>query len=109
MATDTTVPVRVEAEAAARVQKLGLQREFEAMLEHTRQTVPNLREIEATLYRDPDDPEAPRVIITAWKNGPGAPDDPTERDWDAWEVRNFPPDVFRWFSFNALSWDDYGR
>jgi hypothetical protein len=108
MAT-TTVHVRVADDAAARIKELGLEKEFEAMLEHAKQAVPDLRSIEVNLYYDPGEPGEPRAVITAWQKGTPALDDPTEKNWDHWVVRTFSPDVHRWFSFEALSWDNYGR
>ena len=46
MATTATIPVNVSAEAAARIAELGMQREFEEMIEHAKQTaarIPGLR------------------------------------------------------------------
>jgi hypothetical protein len=109
MTTTATVPLHVETAAAGRINELGLQREFEAMVAHTRQTVSNLRSIEVKLYDDPDEPGQPRLTIIAWRNGPQEVDDPTHREWDAWVIQTFPPWVLRWFGFDALSWDECGR
>jgi hypothetical protein len=109
MAMAASIPLQVAPEAVARVAELGMQQEFEAMLEHARQTVANLRSLEVTLYHDEYEPGQPRVVITAWKHGDPSEEETTERDWDAWVVRAFSPDVFRWFSFDALYWDHHGR
>src|SRR4051794_24974808 len=49
MSSTVDGPVTVSPEAAARVAELGLQREFEQIVEHTRQTIPGLRRLEVTL------------------------------------------------------------
>jgi len=54
MSATTTVPVTITPEAAARLAELGLQAQLEQMVEHTRQTVPDLVCIELT-YREPYD------------------------------------------------------
>jgi hypothetical protein len=96
MAT-TTVPVTVEPEAAARVAELGMQAELERMLEHTRQTVPGLRAIEVQLALPYDTGDETSIIIQATMEDPHLEDDPTDTEWDKWQVRTFPPDVCRYF------------
>ena len=63
MATSTTVPLTVLPEAAARVAELGMQAEFERMLQHTRQTLPGLRSIRVYLAEPYDTDNEPRVVI----------------------------------------------
>src|SRR5205807_2017132 len=46
MNASTNVPTIVPPEAAARIAELGMQPEFERMLEHIRRSVPDLRRIE---------------------------------------------------------------
>jgi hypothetical protein len=92
------VPTTVSAEAAARVAELGMRREFEQMLDHARQTIPNLSAIDVTRYDDPDEPGQPRVLIGFITDTPS----PAEKDeawwrWTHWEVQAFPPHVLRWF------------
>ena len=65
MATSATVPVTVSAEAQGRVAELGLQKEFEQMLEHALQTVPDLRRIRVELEEQTDEIDDPLVVIWA--------------------------------------------
>ena|ERR1043166_3780485 len=110
MATTTAIPLSISPEATARVRQLGMEREFEMMLEHTRQTVPSLRRIEVIEYDDPEiDPTGSRVIIMAWKDEPPVVGDPTDRLWGRWQMDTFSPDIFRWFDFEAIPWEYYGR
>src|SRR5436309_1183639 len=99
MSTTTNVPVTITPEAAALVAELGRQQEFEQMLEHTRQSVPNLHSIEVTRYDDPLDDS--RVIITASIDEPWRGDVSASRNWGRWFVTTFPPDVCRYFSFDT--------
>jgi hypothetical protein len=91
MAT-TTILVTVTPEAAAFIAAVGQQREFEAMLERTKQTVPGLRAIEVELD---DTPETgpPGVIIWAHRDDPGPGRDRTDWNWGGWKVGTFPPEV----------------
>src|SRR5262249_38438551 len=97
MSTTTNIPVKVDPEAAARVAELGMEREFQEMLDHTREVVPGLRFIEVELHHYPDDPSDERIVIISVRNLPGPGDDPTDRQWGAWFVRRFPPEVCRHF------------
>jgi hypothetical protein len=100
MTTSATAPVTVTPEAAARVQELGMQREFEQMLEHIRQTVPDLLRIEVELQYLVDEPETPpAVMMYAYR--PYNPDDlglHITREWDDWRTDCFGPEVRIYFS-----------
>jgi hypothetical protein len=109
VAAPAMIPVQLATDALARVDELQMQRQFEAMLEHTKQSVPDLQTIEVTLYRDPHEPDEPRIHITAIKAGPSSPNDPTWDNWGHWFVRAFPPEVCRWFGFDVDYRDDHGR
>jgi hypothetical protein len=97
MTPTSDIPVTITSEAAAHVVTLGRQREFEVMLEHTRQVVSELQAIEVTLVEPYDWGDDPRVIIEATKAGPYQGDDPTQRQLGAWKVRTFSPDICRHF------------
>jgi hypothetical protein len=92
-----TIPVNVAPEAAARVVALGMEREFQEMLEHTRETVPGLRAIEVELHYHPENPSDERIVIISVRNLSGPGDDPTNRQWGDWFVRRFPPEVCQHF------------
>src|SRR5262245_14007910 len=96
MATATLVPITVESDAAARVAELGIQREFEQMLDHARQTVPGLRCIRVTLEYDPHGAEEPGLVIWSHRDRPSSLDyDSTDEEWGMWFVTAFPPQVCR--------------
>jgi hypothetical protein len=97
MSATTTIPVTVELDAAAHIAELGLQREFQEMIEHTKQAVRGLHAIEVVLDRNPEAPDDLGIVIWTHRTHPGSEDDPTGRDWGAWLVRAFPPDVWRHF------------
>lgn len=109
MTAPATIPVEVSPEAAARIEELGMSKEFEAMIEHTKQTVAGLHTIQAGLYGDPYEPGEPRIVITAWKDGPGTVDDRTRGAWVDWYVETFSPNACRWFSFQVDYRTDHGR
>jgi hypothetical protein len=100
MSATTAISVHVAPDAAARVKELSLQRELEAMLEHTRQTVPHLYCIEVSRYDDPEGLDEPMVVITAWQYGPASEDISIHDKWGDWFVHTFPPSVCRYFGFS---------
>jgi hypothetical protein len=102
------VPVEVASDAAARIQELGFQGEFEMMVDHTKQIVTDLLSLEITLYEDPDEPGEPRIVITAWREGPGTVSDPTRSKWVDWYLETFPADICRWFLFEVDYKDNHG-
>src|SRR5579885_1176489 len=107
-----TIPVTVAEDAAARVAELGMQHEFEQMLEHTRQTISRLRQLRVTLEYDPVHPkDDPQIVIWAHREvvpPNGSPDLP-EWEWNAWQVRTFPPQVFQHFVLLTVEGDVDGR
>ena len=92
MATGTDIPLTVSDEAAALIAEWGMQREFEQMVEHTRQTVPGLKSIAAIADFGPcgDDPG---VILCSLRADPGPGHDRTDWDWGSWQIATFPPQV----------------
>jgi hypothetical protein len=87
-----TIPVTISDEARARVEELGLQREFEMILDHTRQAIPGLRALDVTL-QDPTTPgDWPGILLRARRPYEGELD-LTGRQWDAWMIQQFPPRV----------------
>ncbi len=96
----TDVPVTVTDGAAAHIAALGMQREFEQMIEYTRLTVPDLERIEVILDGGPCGND-PGILIWAHRPDPGPGDDPTDRNWGGWQIGAFPPEV--WKNFTMLS------
>ncbi len=90
------IPVTIEADAAARVEELGMQAEFELMIEHAKQAVPGLRFIRVTLEYDPEWPEnEPRVVI--WARRDDLSVEPStavlNKELANWRGHRFPPQV----------------
>src|SRR4051794_12684223 len=93
MSAATTVPVTITPEAAARLAKLGLQAQLEQMVEHTRQTVPDLTRIDIT-YLDPYGTGMdPGIGIEPTNKRPFLPENPISQKWDPWAIDKFPPQV----------------
>jgi hypothetical protein len=92
MATDTTIPVEVSFDAKVHIARLGLEREFEEMLEHVKQTVSGTRWIDVTLEDSPEEPGDLGVVISPHRPHPGG-NDPAHRQWDSWVIETFPPEV----------------
>jgi len=97
MSAIAAVPIIIEPEASARVAELGMQKEFELMLEHARQVIPELQQIHVTLQPPYDTGDEPRVVIEAMRGGSYLGDDPTQRQWIDWEIETFVADVLRHF------------
>jgi hypothetical protein len=50
-----------------------------------------------------------RVIIDAFREFPHPVDDPTEREWGAWLIRTFPPEVCENFHLFCIDGARDGR
>jgi hypothetical protein len=115
--TAETIPVTVADDAAARVAELGMQRQFEEMLEHAKSAVfeemlehaksavPHLRYLRVTLEYDPARPQAePGVVIWAHRSDTPPDDVPdlTDWNWGRWQVETFPPQVFQHFGLLSV-------
>jgi hypothetical protein len=97
MATDVSVPVNISVPASARVAELGMQREFDEIVDYARQTAPDLRFIEVTLEHDSVESRPPLVTLWVHRAEPDWGDDPTDRSWAAWLPRALPPEVCEHF------------
>jgi len=100
----TAIPVTVAEDAAARVAQLGMQREFEQMIEYAKQVMPHLRYLRVTLEYNPECVhEEPGVVIWAHRSDSPAPGTLDQIDWDygAWMGQTFPPEVC--MNFTVLS------
>jgi hypothetical protein len=95
MSAPTTVPLTVTPEAAAHIAQLGMQRECDLMIEHTRQTVPYLRSIAVTLEEPYDTGDEPGIVIWSTVDHPHPLEDPSETQWSNWKVTTFSPDICR--------------
>ena|SRR5437870_6434287 len=90
-------PITITPEAAARVAELGMHAELDRMLEHTCQTVAGLRAIEVQLALPYDTGDETSILIQATIVDPHRDDNPSQREWGAWKVRTFRPEVCRYF------------
>jgi hypothetical protein len=97
MTKATIVPVTLTPEATARVAELGMRSQLDQMLEHTRQSIPDLLSIEVKLDEPYNPGDTPRVIIEARRAGRLLLPDRTEWDWGGWKVSTFPPEVAEQF------------
>jgi hypothetical protein len=100
----TTIPVTVAEDAAARVAQLGMQREFEQLIEHAKQVMPHLRYLRVTLEYNPECPhEDPGVVIWAHRSDTPEPGtlDPITSAYSTWKIEMFPPEVC--INFTVLS------
>ena len=111
MATATTIPVIISDEAAARVAELGMQREFERIIEHTRQTLPGLCKIECCLSFHPEEPETPpTTVIHTHRPHLGVDNESAiNQGWVRWFVETFPPEVAMQFTMLPFFEDGHGR
>ena len=99
-ATASTVSICVSAEAASWVELLGMESEFEKMLEHAKASIPALRSIDVTLNRQPSQSVEAQVFLMATMDDPALDDDvaqATKLNWDKWVMDSFSPDVNRHF------------
>jgi hypothetical protein len=95
MTAPSTIPCTISTEATAHVAELGIQREFDQMLEHTLTGIPDLRRVDVTLDPPSEDDDESRVVIVSYlpalRKGPH----PAMEDWSQWVVNTFSPDVWR--------------
>jgi hypothetical protein len=107
--TPMTVPLTITPEAQARVEELGMQRELDRMIEHTRQTVPGLRAITVVLEPCYDTRDEPGLTIEAAVDDCPLEYDRTDSDWGAWKVDTFPPEVCEHFVMMTRCRTDHDR
>jgi hypothetical protein len=95
--TPTAVPVTVTPEAEAYVAELGMQGPYRQMLDRILQTVPGLHSVEVILQEPYDLGGGPSVIFHATRDNPHLEYDPTESQFERWQIDTFPPEVFTHF------------
>ncbi len=98
MTPTTTVPVKISPDAAQHVAALGMQTEFEQMLEYIRNHVPDLVGIAVSLHEPYETGDEDVVLIEAVRTEESFSLDTT----DYWKLRSwyadaFPADVRRHF------------
>ena len=106
MATTAELPVHVSEQAEHRILELGLLPQFQAMVEHTKQSTPSLRSISVSLDDQAGEDDSPILILAEIEefnvSAPGMADESTEWRWDRWAIETFPPDVLRHFCMMAI-------
>jgi hypothetical protein len=94
MADTPTIPITVPTDAAARVAELGLQREFQQMLDHALRTIPGLQSLQVELALPYDTDEDTSITIWATREKPDAQRLLVEDQWDQWVLGTYHPDVW---------------
>jgi hypothetical protein len=89
--------LRISAEAKAQIKQLGMQAEFDQMVQHTREVFPDLIDFEAAVTYPPEHDREPTIVLWASLPNPGLKYDPREDEWGRWKVRTFPPEVCQHF------------
>jgi hypothetical protein len=105
MTAPSTIPCSIAPEATARAAELGIQHEFELMLEHALQCIPNLRRVEASVREPVEIADDPQIVIDAfvpYREGEAL--NPGDDAWAEWALRTFPSDV--WRHVVLLLWDE---
>jgi hypothetical protein len=92
--TTTPVSIAITPEVRAYVAELGMQAEFEQMLEYLQQTVSHLRGINLYLDGPYDDGDVPCVIFDAQLTQETPVIDGTRDRWGEWFMNTFPRKAF---------------
>src|SRR5262245_2833632 len=95
--TPTTVPVTITPEAEAYVAELGMQKPFRQMLDRILQTVPGLHSVVVNLQEPYDTGGGPSVIFDVTMDKPHLEFNPTESQFERWQIETFPPEVYTHF------------
>src|SRR5207244_3147699 len=95
------IPVTVEPEATARIAELGFQAEVERMLEHAKQTLPNIQRIEVVMNHRYDEDKADGVWIEVWSDHPYDPNEGISEQLRDWFIFSFSPDVRRYLNLSC--------
>jgi hypothetical protein len=91
------------------VAALGMQAEFERMLEYARQVLLGLQRIDVVLEPPYDTGDDDCVLLQALHGPVSETDwDVAWKKWGKWFVNAFPPDVVRHFCLVYLSGDNHG-
>jgi hypothetical protein len=89
----TTVPYTITDEAAALLCELGLQKEFDRIVELLKEFVPGLLNIQARVMTMYDEENARVVLIACEMLNRQLDDDPTQREWGELFASKFPSEV----------------
>src|SRR5262245_59232005 len=109
MASMSEIPITIEPGVAERVAELGMQKEFQVMLDHLRQTEPGLHAIQAEVNPVPFHGEEPGILLWTHREEPSGDEDPADQAWQDWFLRTFPPQVRWYFSRQPIYKAAHGR
>ena len=93
MTTTTTVPFTITDEAVALLRELGLQKEFEQIIEQLKQFVPGLLSIQVRVMTMYDEGNRQIVLVECEMLDRQLEDDSTQRDWGMLFSSLFPSEV----------------
>lgn len=111
MAATLAVLVSVQPEALAHITQLGLQGEFQQILDHTTHCFSGLTTLDVVLSRHYDDVDEPVVYFQPHLPEPQLGEERAYQEgqrWNEWVISTFQPDVLRHFNL-AQIYDNNGR
>ncbi len=97
MSATTTISVEIEPQAAELVAELGMQAEFEQILEYLRQNVDGLINLTVRWGDSYDTGLEPRIVIQGLADRPWEQVYEAEKDMGRWMIETFPPQVWSRF------------
>jgi hypothetical protein len=109
MAEPATIPITVTPEAAERIAELGVQAEFQQMVDRALQLVPAVKRIEVVLEPAYDTGDDPYLLIYAFHGGPWESGYAAGEKWADWKTFAFHPDVHRHFTLWTHPETDHAR
>jgi hypothetical protein len=101
MTAPSTTATRISNEAKEQIEELGMQAEFDRMVQHTREVFPDLIDFEVTVTFPAEHDCGPNIVLWASLPNRGLSYDPREDEWGRWKVRTFSPDACRHFCLLA--------
>src|ERR1043166_8449853 len=93
MSASTTLPITIRSDAIERIEELGMQPEFEQILEHARLSVSYLRSIRVTIEPDAEGELDSQVVLWLHREAGNWDMDQSETELSRWKVTTFPPEV----------------
>jgi hypothetical protein len=110
MAATTDVSVVIEPDAAARVAELGMEAELQRMLEHLKQSVPNLHTLRVEFDAQCNPDEMASIILWAHREMPEDPlTDDVHWNFGGWLAETFSPEVCLTFVLQSIPEEPHGR
>ena len=96
----STIPVTFDVDAQVRLDKFGCHREFEQMIEHAAEAIPDLKKIVVTApYNEVLGPDQ-QIVIEAYV--PDARSLAPEREFNFWVFENIPREAATRFVFMTV-------